>query len=263
MVVLATKLYVQGDARERSLDALRSLVGNEIEDLDVEYTVGVRRDDFAVVTIEGEDEVIARNLLREEFGEITPDFEPGETYVGTLESWGEEGITLDAGEDVRIPASELGLGQGTPIQIVERFGLVQHMPLTFVYGGEVAVADGDADADADAEGDAESDTDTDANSKTIVSSDAETEERPHRLADEERDRLYEWTRGAGRVNVNSATRGEVRATVNRAGHARDIVTVERLGLLEQSIICKDETDPPGLLAAIGDYLPAEIRCVIP
>ncbi|UPV74131.1 DUF2110 family protein [Halorussus limi] len=225
MVVLATKVYVEGDARERSLDALRSLVANEIEDLDVEYTVGVRRDDFAVVTIEGDDEVVARNLLREEYGEVTPDFEAGETYVGTLEAWDDDGFVLDAGEDVRVPADELGLGQGTPVQIVERFGLVQHMPLRFVYD----------------------DPDTES----------------HRLADAERDRLYDWTRGAGRVNVNSATRGEVRATVNRAGHARDIVTVERLGLLEQSIVCKDETDPPGLLAAIGDYLPAEIRCVIP
>ncbi|NHN59042.1 MULTISPECIES: DUF2110 family protein [Halorussus] len=236
MVVLATKVYVQGDARERALDALRSLVDNEIGDLDVEYTVGVRRDDFAVVTIEGEDEVVARNVLREEFGEVTPDFEPGETYVGTLEVWDEDGFVLDAGEEVRVPADELGLGQGSPVQIVERFGLVQHMPLRFVYGGEPT--DGGED-------------------------EAAGEERPHRLADAERDRLYDWTRGAGRVNVNSATRGEVRATVNRAGHARDIVTVERLGLLEQSIVCKDETDPPGLLAAIGDYIPAEIRCVIP
>jgi hypothetical protein len=230
MVVLATKLYVQGEARERALDALRSLVGNAVGDLDVEYTVGVRHDDFAVVTLEGEDETVARNLLREEWGEVTPDFEAGETYVGTLESWDEDGFVLDAGEEVRIPADQLGLGQGTPVQIVERFGLVQHMPLRFVYGGE--------------------DPETD-------------EERPHRLADEERDRLYEWTRGSGRLNVNSATRGEVRATVNRAGHARDIVTVERLGLLEQSVVCKDETDPPGLLAAVGDYLPAELRCVIP
>jgi hypothetical protein len=55
----------------------------------------------------------------------------------------------------------------------------------------------------------------------------------------------------------------VRATVNRAGHADDIVTVERLGLLEQSIVCKDETDPPGLLASVGEYLPAEMLCVVP
>ena len=242
MVVLATKLYVRGDARERSLDSLESLVANQLADLDVEYTVGVRRDDFVVVTVEGEDEVVAQNLLREEWGEVTPDFRAGETYVGTLESWDEDGIVLDAGEDVRIPASELGLGQGTPIQIVERFGLVQHMPMQFVYG----------DADANSDGGEGNGGDGD-------------DEAPghHRLADEERDRLYNWTRGAGRVNVNSSTRGEVRATVNRAGHAHDIVTVERLGLLEQSILCREETDPPGLLASIGGYLPAELRCVIP
>jgi hypothetical protein len=241
MVVLATKLYVRGDARERSLDSLQSLVANQLADLDVEYTVGVRHDDFVVVTVEGEDEVVAQNLLREEWGEVTSDFEPGETYVGTLESWGEEGVVLDAGEDVPIAASELGLGQGTPIQIVERFGLVQHMPMEFVYGDEDADgSDGDGDG---GEGD-----------ETLGL---------HRLADAERDRLYNWTRGAGRVNVNSSTRGEVRATVNRAGHAHDIVTVERLGLLEQSIVCREETDPPGLLASIGSYLPAELRCVIP
>ncbi|WP_137289658.1 DUF2110 family protein [Natronorubrum halophilum] len=226
MVVLATKLYVEGDARERSLDSLRSLVDNELGELDVEFELGVRHDDFPSVTIEGEDATVARNVLREEFGEIVPDLESGETYAGTLESWDEDGIVLDAGQDkgVRISTDELGLGQGSAIQIRERYGLVQHMPLRFVYGG-----DGD----------------------------------PSRLAEEEQDRLYDWTRGDGRLNVNSATRAEVRATLNRAGHAQDYVTVERIGLLEQSVICTEDTDPPGLLASVGEYLPAELRCVVP
>ncbi|WP_458205313.1 DUF2110 family protein [Haladaptatus sp. NG-SE-30] len=227
MVVLATKVYVSGEAKRRTLDGLESLVENAVGDLDVAYEIGVRRDEFVSVTVEGEDEVIARNVLREEWGEVTPNLRAGETYVGTLESWDDDGFVLDAGQDVRIPASELGLGPGKPAQIVERFGLVQHLPMRFVYG------EGGSDGD------------------------------PSHLADEERDRLYEWSRGSGRVNVNSATRGEVRATVNRAGHARDIVTVERLGLLEQSIVCTEDTDPPGLLASIGEYIPAEIRCVIP
>ncbi|PSP75833.1 DUF2110 domain-containing protein [Halobacteriales archaeon QS_1_68_20] len=221
MVVLATKVYVEGDACQRALDGLTSMVGNAIGDLDVEYEVGVRHDGFPSVTVDGPDAVVARNVLREEWGEITPEFEAGETYVGTLESWDDEGFVLDAGESIRVPAGELGLGQGTPPQIRERFGLVQHLPLRFEYGD------------------------------------------PPRLADAERDRLYEWTRGTGRVNVNSATRAEVRATVNRAGHSRDIVTVERLGLLEQSVVCEEGTDPPGLLAAIGSYLPAELLAVIP
>ncbi|ELY87619.1 hypothetical protein C483_17008 [Natrialba hulunbeirensis JCM 10989] len=232
MVVLATKLYVEGDARERSLDSLRSLVNNEIGDLEAEFDLGVRHDDFPSVTIEGADATVARNVLREEFGEIVPDLEAGETYVGTLNSWDEDGIVLDAGQPVRIPADELGLGPGSPTQIRERYGLVQHLPMQFVYGGG---ADGEADSDGE----------------------------PSRLADDERDRLYEWTRGDGRLNVNSATRAEVRATLNRAGHAQDYVTVERLGLLEQSVICTENTDPPGLLASVGQYLPAELRCVVP
>lgn len=221
MVVLATKLYVEGDARQRALDSLRSQVDNDVGDLDVEYDVGVRHDDFPTVTLDGPDEVAARNVLAETWGEITESFEAGETYVGTLESWDDDGFVLDAGEDIVVPADELGLGPGTPAQIRERFGLVQHVPLRFTYG--------------------------------------ETSE----LAEVERDRLYDWTRGTGRLNVNSATRGEVRATVNRAGHAQDIVTVERLGLLEQSIVCRESTDPPGLLAAIGEYLPSELLAVVP
>ncbi|ELZ14658.1 DUF2110 family protein [Natrinema thermotolerans] len=225
MVVLATKLYVEGEARERALDSLRSLVGNEIADLDVEFEIGVRHDDFPSVTVEGDDATVARNVLREEFGEIVPDLEPGETYVGTLESWDDDGFVLDAGQGdgVRIPTDELGLGPGSATQIRERYGLVQHLPLRFVYGGD----------------------------------------DPSRLSDAEQDRLYEWTRGDGRLNVNSATRAEVRATLNRAGHAQDYVTVERLGLLEQSVICPEDTDPPGLLASVGEYLPAELRCVVP
>ncbi len=221
MVVLATKVTVHGDARERAIDALRSLVEDAIGDLDVTAEIGVRHDDFPTVTVEGEDSVVARNVLREEFGEITDEFIEGESYVGTLESWDDEGFVLDAGRPVRVPTAELGLGQGTPSQLVERFGLVQHLPMTFVHGD------------------------------------------PPRLADEERDRLFEWTRGPGRITVNNATRGQARATVNRAGHAHDIVTVERLGLLEQSVICGEDTDPPGLLAAIGPYLSSELRCVIP
>ena len=221
MVVLATKVYVSGDARERALDGLESMVANAFEGLDVTFEVGLRDDDFPSVTIEGEDEVIARNLLREEWGEITPHLDDGEVYTGTLESWDEDGFVLDAGQRVRIPADGLGLGQGSPEQIRTRFGLVQHMPLEFVAG-----------------------------------------ETP-RLSDAQQDRLYEWTRGTGRLNINSATRSEVRATLNRAGHAQDIVTVERLGLLEQSVVCREGTDPPGLLASVGEYLPAELLCVVP
>ena len=245
MVVLATKVYVEGGARERALDSLRSMLGNALGELEVEWSLGLRHDEFPSVTLSGPDETAARNLLREEWGEITPQRSAGEVYVGTLESWDDEGFVLDAGEPVRIPAGELGLGPGSPAQIRERFGMVQHLRLRFVEGG-------------DSEGGESSSGEVGVSQ----ADDGEATGASARLADVERDRLYDWTRGNGRVNVNSATRSEVRATVNRAGHADDIVTVERLGLLEQSIVCAEGTDPPGLLAAIGDYLPAELRCVV-
>ncbi|WP_096388870.1 DUF2110 family protein [Halopenitus persicus] len=256
MVVLATKCYVSGDARDRALDGMNALVDNAIGDLHVEWQVGVREDDFVQVDVTGEDATVARNALAEEWGEIVTHDEglqPGEEYVGTLESWDDDGFVLDAGSgvDVRIPADRIGLGRGSPAQVVERFGLVQHLPMRFVYAAPVDEADGEDGSDEDGSDEGGSDEggsdDADATS---------------RLADAERDRLYEWQRGPGRVTVNSVTRGEARATVNRAGHARDIVTVERLGLLEQSIVCGEGTDPPGLLAAIGSYLPAELRCVV-
>jgi hypothetical protein len=220
MVVLATKCYVSGEARERALDGLDAMIRDDIGGLDAEFEVGVRSDGFPTVTVEGADATAARNALRERWGAITPHFEAGETYVGTLDSWDEDGFVLDAGRDVFVPRESFGLGPGDPGQIRTRYGLVQHVPLRFEHG------------------------------------------EPPRLADAECDRLYGWTRGTGRVNVNSATRAEIRATVNRAGHADDVVTVERLGLLEGSIVCAEGTDPPGLLASIGGYLQSELLAVV-
>jgi len=228
MVVLASKIYVDGDARERTLDSLRSLLNDDLGELAVEWDVGVREDGFPSVTISGDDAAVARNLLAERWGTITPHFEDGKRYVGTLESWDDDGFVLDAGRDVHIPADDIGLGPGSPEQIRTRFGLVQHLPLSFVYEGE-------------------------GDDGTPIG----------RLSDDQRDTLFDWRRGSGRVNVNSSTRAEVRATINRAGHARDIVTVERLGVLEQSVICDEQTDPPGLVASIGKYLPAELLAVVP
>ena len=222
MVVLATKCYVAGDARDRALDSLEALLRDALGDLTVEWTAGVRDDDWVSCALSGEDEVVARNLLREQWDEVPSHLSPNETYVGTLESWGDEALSVDVGpRTLEVAAEDLGLGPGTATQVRDRFGLVQHQRLR------------------------------------VVNAD------PPCLADEEIDQLYDWSRGTGRLNVNSATRGEVRATVNRAGHARDVVTIERLGLLEQSVVCTESTDPPGLLAAVGAHLPAELRCVVP
>ena len=221
MVTLATKIYVKGDARNRAIRSLDSIISNDIGQLNVSYDISFTPQHFPEITMQGEDEVAATSILIETWGEILPPVKNGSEYIGTLSSWDDQGFLLDSLEPVHIPANNLGLGPGTPSQIRQRFGLVQHMPLTFIQGD------------------------------------------PASLSTKELDRLYGWRRGLGRVNVNSATKSEVRATVNKSGHAKDIVSVERVGLLEQSIICSAGTDPPGILAAIGPYLPSEMKCVIP
>ncbi len=220
MVTLASKIYVDGDARQRAQKSLAGIIENLTADVVVDTDIEIGPDGFPTVTVEGPDATAVRSLLAETFGLIPDQLDPGETYVGTLSAWDDTGFTLDAGTPVQVPADRIGLGPGTPEQLRTRFGLVQHLPLEFVY------------------------------------------DDPPRLSEAQRDQLYEWRRGPGRVNVNSATRSEVRATINRAGHAQDIVTVERLGILEHSIICRDQTDPPGLIAEIGPYLPAELYAVV-
>ncbi|MCX2819024.1 DUF2110 family protein [Haladaptatus sp. F3-133] len=220
--VLNAKIYVAGDARERALDSARGVIGNRVAELEFEHEVQLRDDDRIEVSGVGEDAEAAFALLVEEFGEYTTDPEDGETYLGTLESWDNDGFTVDIGVDVRVPREQLeDLGRGSPADIRERYGLVQHTPLEVVAG------------------------------------------EPARLSDVQVDELWSWQKGeTGRLNVNSCTRAEVRATVNRAGHANDIVTVERLGLLEQSVVCAPGTDPPGLLASVGKYLEGEMKCVV-
>jgi len=230
MVVLATKCYVEGDARDRALDGMNSLVANDIGELDVDWQVGVRDDDFVQVDVSGEDAEVARNVLAETWARSSPTTTDWRPARSTSVPWS-RGTTTGSSRRRRRRADSGR--RDRPRQRVARAGrrairLVQHLSVRFVYGGDV----GDPDAE------------------------------PSRLSDAERDRLYDWQRGDGRLNVNSATRGEVRATVNRAGHAQDIITVERLGLLEQSVVCTEDTDPPGLLASIGSYLPAEMRCVV-
>jgi hypothetical protein len=220
--VLNAKIYVAGEARERSLDSARGVIGDRVGELDFEHEVRLRDDGRLEVSGVGEDAEAALSLLVEEFGEYTAEPRDGETYVGTLERWDEDGFVVDVGVDLRIPPGSLeDLGRGDADGVRERYGLVQHTPLEVVVGG------------------------------------------PPRLSDGQVDELWSWRKGeTGRLNVNSCTRAEVRATVNRAGHADDIVTVERLGLLEQSVVCAPGTDPPGLLASVGKYLEGEMRCVV-
>lgn len=219
--VLNATVYVSGDAADRALTSFRGTVDDALDELDVDLGVTLRDDDRIAVSAGGDDAEAAIGYLVDRFGRMTTEPEPGERYRGTMESWDDDGLTVDVGTEIEVPVEGLeDLGPGDASQIRERYGLVQHVPLDVRYGDEP------------------------------------------RLTEDQVDALWSWRKGAGRLNVNSVTRSEIRATINRAGHADDVVRIERLGLLEQSVVCTDSTDPPGLLASIGQYVRGEMRCVI-
>ncbi|MDR9411649.1 MAG: DUF2110 family protein [Haloquadratum sp.] len=225
MLRLAQQCYVHGDARGRALQGLRAMLEDQIGGLDVTSAIAVGADEYVDVELTGPDATVAEAVVGEAFPTVASDPETATASGAVLLRWDAAGWTVGLGPGVErtLPADELGLGPGGGLQLRERFGVVQHMPVELSLEGTPT------------------------------------------LADATRDLLYGWRRDAagGRVTVNSVTRGQLRATINRAGLADAIVTIERIGLLEQSVRCAEGTDPPGVVAAIGPYLPAEMKCVIP
>ena len=110
MVTLATKIYVKGDARDRAIRSLDSIISNDIGQLNVSYDISFTPQHFPEISIHGEDEVAATSILIETWGEILPPVKNGSEYIGTLSSWDDQGFLLDSLEPVRIPSNNLGLG---------------------------------------------------------------------------------------------------------------------------------------------------------
>ena len=225
MLRLAQQCYVHGDARGRAMQGLGAMLDDQVGGLDVTKEITVGAEEYVSLELEGPDATVAEAVIAEAFPTVSTDPDSDLTSGAVLLRWDAAGWTvgLGPGEERTLPAGELGLGPGDGVQLRERFGLVQQMPIEVTLG-----------------------------------------ETPT-LAEPTRDLLFGWRRdeAGGRVTVNSVTRGQLRATINRAGLADAIVTIERVGLLEQSVRCAAGTDPPGVVAAIGPYLPAEMKCVIP
>jgi hypothetical protein len=57
------------------------------------------------------------------------------------------------------------------------------------------------------------------------------------------------------------TRSELKAAIKKTGHARDIFGIERLGLMEHIITCREGTDGPGIVAAIGRHVKGELGVI--
>jgi hypothetical protein len=227
MIKVITLQHIYGKNRERMTDLLKTLVENELKELEVKVEISITPENWAEFSLEGEDEEVSANLLISRYGTPTIKAEAGRTYRGFLQAFGDDAFLVNIGIPVRVETEELkALGNGRPTQLASRFGLIPHLPV------EVEVFE--------------------ANKKVKT-----------RFTKKQLDLWWSWKKaGTDRVIVNSATRSEIKSAIKKTGHGRDIYEIERLGLLEHAIVCRENTDGPGIVAAIGPRLKSEMGVVI-
>ena len=214
--------------RERAINSLKALVENELKELEVKFEISVTPDQWAEISLEGEDEEVSGNFLLSKYGTPADRAEAGKAYRGFILAAEDDALLVNIGIPVRIEAGELkALGSGKAKQLAARFGLIPYLP------AEIEIIESKGD-------------------------------RPKaRFSKKQLDLWWEWKKAAtDRVTVNAATRSEIKSAIKKTGHGRDIYEIERLGLLEHAIVCREKTDGPGIVAAIGPYLKSEIGVVI-
>ncbi|MHC1754658.1 MAG: DUF2110 family protein [Methanosarcina sp.] len=224
---VVTLQHIYGKNRERMAELLKNLVENELKDLEVKVEVSITPENWTEFSLEGEDEEVSENLLTSRYGTPVEKAEPGKVYMGFLQAFPEDAFIVNIGIPVRVEAEELkALGNGKPKQLASRFGLIPHLPV------EIEVFE--------------------VNKKTKA-----------RFTKRQLDLWWGWKKAStDRVIVNAATRSEIKSAIKRTGHGRDIYEIERLGLLEHAVVCREKTDGPGIVAAIGPRLKSEMGVVI-
>ncbi len=212
---------------ERALSSLRGMLSNDVADLDASVEVCLTDNNWVQVEVEGEDEEFTLNFLMQKYGFPVDNVVAGQVCKGNIRSISSEGITVDVGVDVIVGMDQLTvLGAGDVSQIVSRFGIIEHQPV------EIEIID--------------------------------VKDNPvARFTKAQVDTWWEWKKAPmDRLVVNSTTRSHLKDAIKRTGHGRDIYGIERLGLLENLIICREGTDAPGLVSEIGPRITGEIGVII-
>ncbi len=227
MIKVVTLQHIYGKNKERMTDLLKNLVETELKDLEVKIDISITPENWAEFSLEGEDEEVSANFLTSRYGTPVKKAEADKTYMGFLQSFGEDAFMVNIGIPIRVETEELkALGSGKPKQLALRFGLIPHLPV------EIEVFE--------------------ANKKLKA-----------RFTKKQLDLWWSWKKAStDRVTVNAATRSEIKSVIKKTGHGRDIYEIERLGLLEHAIVCRESTDGPGIVAAIGPRLRSELGVVI-
>ncbi|MEL4304920.1 DUF2110 family protein [Methanococcoides sp. LMO-2] len=221
--ILNIKLYSNF---ERALNSAAFMLENELKDLDAGVILSVDPEGWLQLEILGEDDVFAANFLIDKYGTPVKSVENGSIYKGFISSIDDEGITVDIGTGVKVlPEALKVLGVGSVSQIASRFGLIPHLPVSVKIEGQDGMITGS-------------------------------------FTREQVDLFWTWKKATtDRLIVNSVTRSELKAAIKKKGHGRDIYGIERLGILENAVVCREDTDGPGIVAEIGPLVKADIGVI--
>ncbi|MFX1294484.1 MAG: DUF2110 family protein [Promethearchaeota archaeon] len=244
-ITLLEKTY--GSYKITALNAFRRRLSTQLEELEVQINkIYNNPSNWITIELEGEDEEAAYNFLKHEYGATCSlgEIKTNTTRRGRLIQTGKYGFGLfiDIGIDSKylidafLPLytlrRQLVKDEKIPLRnIIQVYGLLDNFSL------EVNIELIDQ-----------------LNRKIQVS-----------LSEEQITIFQNWVKlKLERLIVCGITRHHLKKIILRSGHFRDIQAVERMGLLEEIVICKHGTNAPGILSEIGAPLKdAQIQLFIP
>jgi len=233
-VVILEKVYGDRSGFNKLHRKLRSLLG----DLEVEWKLSATTKNWVKVTLEGDDEEISANLVREEFGEVPyslKNVEVGGTYRGRFVDLGKVGYGayVDIGifrpkpKDALVPLHYLKRTFGDmPVrQMIRKFGWIDNFPV------EVEV------------------TGVEFGAREIELAFSNRQEKI----------IRDWLRdGYDKLFIAGTISERVEEALIKTGHGRDVKRMEELGLMETLLVLKRGTQAPGIIKELGPHLKGAI-----
>ncbi|WP_175059655.1 DUF2110 family protein [Thermococcus sp. 2319x1] len=233
-IIILEKIYGDRSGFEKLNKKLKSLIG----DLEVSWKIGITQKQWAKINLEGEDEEVSANLIREEFGEVPyklSKVKEGETYRGRFIELGKVGygVYVDIGvfsptpKDALVPLYYLKstFGDKPARQLIREFGWIDHLPV------ELEI------------------TKVEFGAREIES----------RFSERQLKQIERWaTDGYDKIFVAGTISEKVEEALIKTGHSRDVKRLEELGLMETLLVLKKGTQAPGIIKEIGPHLKAAV-----